>query len=292
MRRDSDGGAAGSGKSGESALPPQPVSVAVCGRRLVAGATPASAMRRDRGQLYPEARLYRELVRCEMFRHTVFQGEQRPGFLLPQPVWVESLLAALACHDDTGEVDKHRNTALEAITDTGGQWNGGAFDWASDSDSRLGPVLELVTGGVYIWLPFSQIRSLESPQPTRLTDLLWKPINITLMNGDTHGARLFTRYSGSESASDALRLCRNRPAGRPRRNHRAGAGAESVADQPRRYQPAGHGPLYLSCSGKRWRMSTSRLHPLTTCCPPYLIGCVTMLRIRKLTGISASRRYN
>ncbi len=28
----------------------------------------------------------------------------------------------------------------------------------------------------------------------------------------------------------------------------------------------------------------------TTCCPPYLIGCVTMLRIRKLTGISASRR--
>ncbi len=31
-------------------------------------------------------------------------------------------------------------------------------------------------------------------------------------------------------------------------------------------------------------MSTSRLHPLTTCCPPYLIGCVTMLRIRKLTG--------
>lgn len=155
-----------------------------------------------------EARLYRELVRCEMFRHTVFQGEQRPGFLLPQPVWVESLLAALACHDDIGEVDKHRNTALEAITDTGGQWNGGAFDWASDSDSRLGPVLELVTGGVYIWLPFSQIRSLESPQPTRLTDLLWKPVNITLVNGDTHGAWLFTRYSGSESASDALRLCR------------------------------------------------------------------------------------
>lgn len=155
-----------------------------------------------------EARLYRELVRCEMFRHTVFQGEQRPGFLLPQPVWVESLLAALACHDDTGEVDKHRNTALEAITDTGGQWNGGAFDWASDSDSRLGPVLELVTGGVYIWLPFSQIRSLESPQPARLTDLLWKPVNITLVNGDTHGAWLVTRYSGSESASDALRLCR------------------------------------------------------------------------------------
>ncbi len=72
-----------------------------------------------------------------MFTPHRFQGEQRPGFLLPQPVWVESLLAALACHDDTGEVDKHRNTALEAITaDTGGRWNG-VFDWASDGDSAL-----------------------------------------------------------------------------------------------------------------------------------------------------------
>ncbi|WP_414162803.1 type VI secretion system accessory protein TagJ [Superficieibacter sp. BNK-5] len=155
-----------------------------------------------------EARLYRELVRCEMFRHTVFQGEQQPGFLLPQPVWVESLLAALGSNGDIHQSDEHRNTALEAITDTRGQWNGGTFDWVSDSDSRLGPVLELITGGVYIWLPFSQIRSLESPSPARLTDLLWKPVNITLVNGDTHGAWLFTRYSGSESASDALRLCR------------------------------------------------------------------------------------
>ncbi|SFR11196.1 type VI secretion system protein ImpE [Enterobacter sp. kpr-6] len=157
-----------------------------------------------------EARLFRELVRCEIFRHTVFQGEQQPGFILPPPVWTESLLAALACevNGETRKADEHRTTALEAIMEISGQWNGGAFDWVSDSDSRIGPVLELVTGGVYIWLPFSQIRSLESPLPTRLTDLLWKPVNITLVNGETHGAWLFTRYSGSDSACDALRLCR------------------------------------------------------------------------------------
>ena len=33
-------------------------------------------------------------------------------------------------------------------------------------------------------------------------------MNITLVNGDSHGAWLFTRYSGSEHAADALRLCR------------------------------------------------------------------------------------
>ncbi|XQK59860.1 type VI secretion system accessory protein TagJ [Escherichia coli] len=157
-----------------------------------------------------EAQIYGELIRCEIYRHACFQGEQRPGFILPPPAWMENLLAALACNarGETQEADTHRSRALEAITDTVGQWNGGAFDWISDSDSRTGPVLELIAGGVYIWLPFSQIRSLKSPRPAHLTDLLWKPVNVTLHNGDTHSAWLFPRYSGSEKAADTLSLCR------------------------------------------------------------------------------------
>ncbi|MED9093115.1 type VI secretion system accessory protein TagJ [Escherichia marmotae] len=157
-----------------------------------------------------EAQIFGELIRCEIYRHTCFQGEQRPGFILSPPAWMENLLAALTgnTRGEAQEADVHRNRALEAITDTTGQWNGGKFDWISDSDSRTGPVLELIAGGVYIWLPFSQIRSLKSPRPVHLTDLLWKPVNITLHNGDTHSAWLFSRYSGSESASDTLRLCR------------------------------------------------------------------------------------
>lgn len=69
-------------------------------------------------------------------------------------------------------------------------------------------VLELIAGGAYIWLPFSQICSLKSPQPAHLIDLIWKPVNVTLNNGDTHSAWLFPRYSGSEKAADSLRLCR------------------------------------------------------------------------------------
>ncbi|EMM4084733.1 impE family protein [Shigella flexneri] len=157
-----------------------------------------------------EAQIYGELIRCEIYRHACFQGEQRPGFILPPPAWMEDLLAALACNarSEAQEADANRSHALEAITDTSGQWSGGAFDWVSDSDSRTGPVLEVIAGGVYIWLPFSQIRSLKSPLPARLTDLIWKPINITLNNGDTLSAWLFPRYSGSEKAADPLRLCR------------------------------------------------------------------------------------
>lgn len=187
-----------------------------------------------------EARLFRELIRCEMFRHSVFQGEQRPGFILPQPVWTESLLVALACeaNGETREADRHRTTALEAITEINGQWNGGTFDWVNDSDSRTGPVLELVTGGVYIWLPFSQIRSLESHFPARLTDLLWKPVNITLVNGETHGAWLFTRYSGSENASDALRLCRET-------TWQDGPGETAIRAQGQKVWLSSHGDISL-----------------------------------------------
>ena len=157
-----------------------------------------------------EAQVFGELIRCEIYRQSCFHGEQRPGFILPPPVWMEDLLVALACnaHGKTSDADAHRSRAFETITDTAGQWNGGTFDWISDSDSRTGPVLELVTGGMYIWLPLSQIRSLKSPPPASLTDLIWKPVNITLHNGDVHGAWLFSRYSGSEKASDTLCLCR------------------------------------------------------------------------------------
>ena len=157
-----------------------------------------------------EAQVLGELISCEIYRHASFQSEQLPDFILPPPPWIEDLLAALACNarGEAQEADVHRSRALEAITDISGKWNGGSFDWISDSDSRTGPVLELIAGGAYIWLPFSQICSLKSPRPAHLTDLIWKPANVTLNSGDTHSAWLFSRYSGSEKAADSLRLCR------------------------------------------------------------------------------------
>jgi type VI secretion system protein ImpE len=157
-----------------------------------------------------EAQLFGELIRCEMFRQSCLQGKQRPGFILPPPTWMEDLLSALMhnARGETAEADVCRSKALEAMTDVGGQWNDSGFDWISDSDSRIGPVVELVSGGIYTWLPFSQIRLLGSSSPNQLTDLCWKPVTITLVNGVTYGAWLFTRYSGSEDAADALRLCR------------------------------------------------------------------------------------
>lgn len=70
-----------------------------------------------------EAQVFGELIRCEIYRHACFQGEQLPDFILPPPPWIEDLLAALACNarGEAQEADVHRSRALEAITDISGQ---------------------------------------------------------------------------------------------------------------------------------------------------------------------------
>lgn len=56
-----------------------------------------------------------------------------------------------------------------------GSIDGRKFEWISDADPRIGPKLEIFAAGAYMWIPFSQIESIEIPQPRRLRDLLWTP---------------------------------------------------------------------------------------------------------------------
>ncbi len=63
-------------------------------------------------------------------------------------------------------------------------------------------------------------------------------------------ALALTRYSGSEVHPTPCVCAAGKPPGDGPGETTVRALGRSVADQPRRYQPAGHGPLYLSCSGK------------------------------------------
>lgn len=57
------------------------------------------------------------------------------------------------------------------------------FDWMGDSDTRLGPLCEVVVSGAYRWLPFSDIASMSFSAPQRRLDLIWRPVKLTLRNG-------------------------------------------------------------------------------------------------------------
>ncbi len=62
--------------------------------------------------------------------------------------------AALACHDDTGEVDKHRNTALEAITQWAGSGTAAHILTGRNTCDPPAQYLSFRFTAAYIWLPF------------------------------------------------------------------------------------------------------------------------------------------
>jgi type VI secretion system protein ImpE len=169
----------------------------------------------------PTALAYRDLVRAERWRAQVLAGRKRPGFVFEAPSWVEGLLEALRL-SATGQIDEAdlvRERALDqAPLVPARSVNPGAdlqLDWIADSDSRLGPVCEVVTAGHYRWLPFSDIAAWRIERPAMLLDLVWAPCTLTLTDGSAVPGFMPARYPGSEhspgdsSEHDAIRLGRS-----------------------------------------------------------------------------------
>ena len=158
-----------------------------------------------------QAQVYRGLIGCELFRYECFAGKRLPTSLLPEPVWVKQMLEAITLNQqgDEARADRLREAALNVAGESSGvNATGTAFTWISDSDSWLGPIVELVTGGMYAWVPFSQIKEIASEPPKNLLDLLWKPARLKMMDESEHRVFLMARYCGSEAGEDALKLCR------------------------------------------------------------------------------------
>lgn len=76
------------------------------------------------------------------------------------------------------------------------------LDWIADSDSRFGPVCEIITAGHYRWLPMSDIAAWQVEQPATLLDLIWAPCALTLTDNSTVRGFMPARYPGLEDAPD------------------------------------------------------------------------------------------
>jgi type VI secretion system protein ImpE len=148
---------------------------------------------------------YREALHCEAVREAVFAGKVVPHvFGRPLP-WVALLAQALQseAQGDLPGAQRCRSDALGQACATGGRLDGEAFDWITDADSRLGPVLEVVINGRYGWLPFESLRRVVVEAPTDLRDLVWAPAHLELPNGGATVALVPTRYAGSGGSADA-----------------------------------------------------------------------------------------
>ncbi|CAJ0803560.1 hypothetical protein LMG19083_03907 [Ralstonia psammae] len=165
-------------------------------------------------QLAPDfaqtAHVYRDLLRAEIFRAAVLNGEREPGALLASPAWVQPLLDALRLvrENNLDDADRCRELALSKAAAPAGTHDGTPFGWITDSDTRYGPTCELISAGRYAWLPLAQMRKLEMQPVTGLLDLIWRPVTVTLIDGAVCRGFTPARYSGSERSSDVLQLAR------------------------------------------------------------------------------------
>ncbi len=157
------------------------------------------------------AQLHRGLIKSEMFRAEVFAGTRTPGFIDAAPAWVEKLIEAniRLGKGDIAAADALRIEALDAAPATAGKGPTlGTFQWLTESDSRLGPICEMAVAGGYRWIPFDRIRSLVLTPVGTLTDLIWRPATLTLLDATVLKGYLPTRYPGSELGSNAIKLAR------------------------------------------------------------------------------------
>ena len=147
---------------------------------------------------------YREALQCEVFRTEVFAGTRTPLIFGDPKPWIALLLQAqrLLADGAVAQAAEVRAEALEQAPTTAGDIDGAAFEWITDGDSRLGPMLELIVNGRYYWVPFDRVREIRLDAPEDLRDLVWMPAQMTWANGGQAVALIPSRYPGSERSAD------------------------------------------------------------------------------------------
>ncbi|TDR33055.1 type VI secretion system accessory protein TagJ [Hydromonas duriensis] len=164
--------------------------------------------------LAPMARIYGDLIRAEVQRGKVFAGESLPHFLQEPPDWSAGVVQAmgLSAQSRWDDADEVRQTTFAQIPDYAGTFttdNGEhSFDWWIDSDSRIGPMFEVIVKGQYMWLALETVQSVELSAPDDLRDLVWGIAHFTLRDGTNFPAFMPCRYPLSEQGDDATRLAR------------------------------------------------------------------------------------
>ena len=150
------------------------------------------------------ARAYREAIACEIWREQVFAGLKTPVVIGEPAPWTAWLVEALRLDPaDARAAEALRARAFEAAPASPGTLDGAPFQWIADADPRLGPVLEIVVDGRYVWAPFAAIAALKAEPPADLRDRVWTPVTVTWAAGGETVGLVPTRYAPAPGATPA-----------------------------------------------------------------------------------------
>lgn len=153
----------------------------------------------------PMATAYAFALRGELERDAVLAGAKSPLLAGEPAAWHTSLLLSLHALTErrvTAALEL-RAAAFDAAETVAGTIDGEPFDWLADADPRFGPCLELILKSGYVWVPFSQLRSLTFDAPADLRDKIWAPVRIVWLSGAESVGFVPCRYAGSERSGIA-----------------------------------------------------------------------------------------
>lgn len=154
----------------------------------------------------PMVTTYGAAIRCEVMREKVFRGERTPTVFGDPGQWVPLLIEAtrLLAAGQRADAAKLRDAAFEAAPTVAATINGTKCDWVADADPRLGPMIEAVVEGKYMWVPYQRVKALNVEAPADLRDQVWMPARFTWTNDGEAVALIPTRYPGSAASSDPM----------------------------------------------------------------------------------------
>ena len=157
------------------------------------------------------AQVCRAALNCEALRTEIFKGNRTPVVFGEPAEWVGWMVRAngMIAQGQYAGAKELRQRAFEAAPTIPGSIDGNEFEWISDCDLRLGPILEAIIEGQYYWVPFSKIHQIEIETPADLRDVVWAPARFTWSNGGQAVGLIPGRYPGSQDSSDtAIQLAR------------------------------------------------------------------------------------
>jgi type VI secretion system protein ImpE len=154
--------------------------------------------------------MYRQVIACERIREQVFLGNNEPIIFGKPNEWIALLIQALklTAQGKNNKSQQLRSQAFEKAEISSGLINEQPFEWFADCDPRLGPVMEAMVDGRYLWIPIENIKAIVIEEPTDLRDVIWMPAHFTWNNdGESYGL-IPSRYPFSYQHESRLALSR------------------------------------------------------------------------------------
>ena len=164
-----------------------------------------------------------ENIEAEIRRGAVLSTQQKPKTFESHTRNLEILqnqlsIAAYASDNKNGRLSNQYNELADNVTETPVKISYFLSDksevdtsgnWIIDGDVRTAFVYEFFFQGQYYWQTWNSIKGIFFKQPTSLLDIIWRPMEIRLTNGEEIQGICPARYTVSteEKWSDTLLSC-------------------------------------------------------------------------------------